>query len=96
MSWLFGSWFQSFLFFGSLVPQFLGVEVSWPLNFKVLSIQETFNVFKNGPYNQIAISCVLEDNDPISKISKNILDGSSGCVGVFLFIFFRTVESQKS
>ena len=37
------------------------------------------------PYYQNYISCFLEDIDPISKIFKNLLDGSSGFCGSRLF-----------
>ena len=63
------SWFLAFLvskFLGFKVDWFLGFKVSWLLGFKVPQIYH------------MSMSCVLEDIDPISKISKNSLDGSSG------------------
>ena len=40
----------------------------------------------------MSISLVLEDIDPISKIFKNVLDGSSGCFGPRLFKIFKMFD----
>ena len=44
------------------------------------------------PYYQNSISCFVEDINPISKISKNFLDGSSGFVGPCLCQHFQKFE----
>ena len=64
---------------GFLVSWFLGFLVSWLLGFRV-SLFLGFRV-SLIPYYQNIISCFLADIDPIFKIPKNLLDGSSGFVG---------------
>ena len=90
VSWFLGfkvSWFLDFKvswFQSFLVSKFLGFNASWFLGFKVSEIY------------QIAISCFLEEIDPISKIFKNSLDGSPGFVGTRLFHHFRNLGFPKA
>ena len=75
------SGFQSFLavrFQSFLVSGFQSLLVSKALGFKIIG-------FKVSKIHQMSISCFLEDIDPISKVSKNLLDGSSGFLGIPLF-----------
>ena len=66
------SWFLGFKHYW-----FIGFKVSWLSDFKVLLIS-WFQTFKASKIYQISMSCFLEDIDPISKIFKKSLDGSSG------------------
>ena len=67
------SWFVRSWFLGFLVSKLLGFKFSWSQSFKV-------------PYiHHISMSCFLEDIDLISKILKNLLDGSFGFSGTRLF-----------
>ena len=83
VSWFLGfvvSWFLglfSFWFLGCLIYWFLGFLVSKFLGFKVSKIYK------------MSISCFLEDIAPISKISKNLVDGSPGIVGTCLLAFSK-------
>ena len=73
VSWFLGFWFLGFGFLGFVVSEFLGFKDSWFLGSKVSKIC------------QMSISCFLEEIDPISKISKIILDRSSGMFVARLF-----------
>ena len=86
------SWFHSFL-----VSWFLGLKVSWCQRFLV----SWFRSFKVPKIYQIAISCSLEDIDPISKSFKILLDGSSVFSApvfsnMFKHISFPNVETCRS
>ena len=77
------SWLVPFLvpsFLGFLDSWIIGVLVSWFQSFKD---SKAFNICWKRliPYYQISISCFLKDIDPVFQISKNLLDGSSGCFG---------------
>ena len=63
------------------VSWFLGFKVSWFQRFK----NPTMFVIGFGPSYQMFISCVLINIDLISKISKILLNGSSGFFGARLF-----------
>ena len=68
-----------------------GCLVSWFLGFFVSEVSKIY---------QHSISCLLLDIDPISNISKNILDGPPGFSGARLFqnchfIDFQNVEIYK-
>ena len=75
-----------------LVSKFLGFKVSWLLGFKVSKFQ-SFKV-SMIPYYQNLISCFLKEIDPISKLFKNLLDGSSGFVGACLFYKIKVFDFQ--
>ena len=64
-----------------LVSWCLGFLVSWFRSFLV----SKFLGFKASKIYKIICSCFLEDTDPISKIFKILLNGSSGLVGARLF-----------
>ena len=76
VSWLLGFWVSWFL--GFKVSRFLGV---WFPGFLVSKFQS----FKVPKIYQMSISCFLEDIDPVSKVPKNLLNGSSGMFGARLF-----------
>ena len=86
-------------FGGSLVSRLLGFKVSWFLDFAVakcidaeLKVSKIHLMFRRKtlvPYYQMSISCCLLDIGPISKILKNLLDGSTGFVGARLFQYFH-------
>ena len=70
---------------GFLVSKFPGFLVSEIIGFKVSKLYQN------------SISCSLEDIDPVSKIFKNVLNGSSGFFGarlvqVFLILDVRSFE----
>ena len=63
--------FQSFL-----VSKLLGFKVVW-FNGVLVSWLQSLKVY------QMPISCFLEDIDPISKVFKNLFDGSPGLSAPF-------------
>ena len=80
---------------------FLYLEINKLIAFKNSKSQsrrdsETFNIYWNPlfPYYQMSISCFLEDIDPIFKISKNLLDGSSEIVGLVFSNIFKNINFQ--
>ena len=66
-------WFYGLWFYGFVVVLFHDFMDLWFCGFLVSNIY------------QISISCFQEDIDPISKIFKNLLDGSSGLFSPRLF-----------
>ena len=91
-SWLLGFRFLDFLVSCFVVSWFLGFNVSLFQNFK-----HSYHVLGAllVPYYKISISCSLEDIDPISKIFKNILNGSSDIFGARLFQNFQMFDLQN-
>ena len=80
--------FCSFLVFVlSLVSWLLGFLVSWFRSFEFQSFNISLKLCWKVliPCYHNSISCFLEDIDPIFKIFKNLLDGSSGLFGPRLF-----------
>ena len=69
---------------------FLAFKVSWFQSFSV----SKFLGFKVSKICQISISCFLDDIDPISKIFKNLSNGSSEFVGARLLEVFKMLDSQ--
>ena len=86
------SWFLTFFV---LVSKFLGFRcfcffASKLLSSKVSKFQKTLVL-----YYHMSMSCFLEDTGPISKVFKNLLDGSSGFPGARLFRFVRKSRNQN-
>ena len=99
--WFLGSLVSQFLgfvvswFIGFLVSWFLGFRVSWLLGSRVACYKVSwFLGFKVSKICQMPISCFLEDIDPISKIVKNLFDGSLGFVGPRLFHNFQNIDFE--
>ena len=70
---------------------FLGFLVSWFLGFKnLLCFQKIFVT-----YYPISITCFLIDIDSVSKMFKNLLDGSSSFFGACLFHIFQSFGFTK-
>ena len=67
-------WFCGFMVYGFMVLWFCFFVILWFYGFIVLWFCD-FMVFKNY---KISIPCVQEGIHPISKVSKILLDGSSG------------------
>ena len=92
------SWFQCFLVSISI---FLDFKVSWFLSCLVSTwidflffVVSWFLGFKVSKIYQITISCFLEATDPISKVFKNLWDGSSGLFGPRLFHHVQKTMSE--
>ena len=77
------SWSRSFLAQSPLGSKFLGFLVSKFRGFKVSKIYEH------------AMSCLLEDIDPISNIFNLLLGGSSVLFGACLFHFVQSCRLQR-
>ena len=92
VSWFFG--FSVSWFLGFLVSKFLGFKVSWFQSCLVYWLQG-FQV-SMIPYYQNAISCFLEDIDPISEFFKNLLNRSSGFIGTRFPKMFNMCVSRLS
>ena len=86
------SWFQRVLvskFLGFKASWLLGFEISWFRGFKASWFQNLlffvgleaswFQSLKVSRIYKLPISCSLEDIDPISNISKNLLNGFRDC-----------------
>ena len=80
-------------FLGFKVSKFLGFAACWFLGFQV----SKFLRFKSLIlYYQIVIAGFLEDINPICRVSKEVLDGSSGFVAPSPFLEISKSDFQPS
>ena len=74
---------------------FVGFLVSWFLGFCFVFKIVGFIGFEVSKSYQFSFLCSLEDIDPISKIFKNLFDGSAGFFGACLFKKYQKAGFPK-